>query len=109
MPIVRAPVEVTGMPALLARALALFGIGGAARAGVAAIARRPGAAALVGAGAGLAGFGAQQAISIGGDGFRPRRRRRRALTADDMRTALTIASAISKKAAENFVLQRTRR
>ena len=56
----------------------------------------------------------------GGDGFigplpflgfggKPKRRRRRtALTAGDMRTALTIASAISKKAAENFVLSRTR-
>lgn len=39
---------------------------------------------------------------------RRRRRRRRALTADDMRLALTIASAIGKKAAENFILQRTR-
>ena len=45
----------------------------------------------------------------GGNGmFKRRRRRRRALTADDMRVALTIASAISKKAAENFILQRTR-
>ena len=44
----------------------------------------------------------------GGDPFKRRRRRRRALTADDMRVALTIASAISKKAAENFILQRTR-
>jgi len=43
----------------------------------------------------------------GGDGQR-RRRRRKALTNDDMRTALTIASAISKKAAENFVLMRVR-
>jgi len=47
----------------------------------------------------------------GGNGngvFKRRRRRRRALTADDMRVALTIASAISKKAAENFILSRTR-
>jgi len=36
-----------------------------------------------------------------------RRRRRKALTADDIRTALVIASAISKKAAENFILSRT--
>jgi len=43
-----------------------------------------------------------------GGGPRRRRRRRRALTADDMRLALTIASAIGKKAAENFILQRTR-
>jgi len=65
---------------------------------------------------GLAGGGAFAAagplvgrILGGGIGSQPRRRRRRALTADDMRTALTIASAISKKAAENFILQRTRR
>ncbi len=37
-----------------------------------------------------------------------RRRRRKALTNDDVRTALTIASAISKKAAENFILMRVR-
>ena len=38
-----------------------------------------------------------------------RRRRRKALSSDDLRLALTIASAISKKAAENFILQRVRR
>jgi len=37
-----------------------------------------------------------------------RRRRRKALTNDDVKLALTIASAISKKAAENFILTRTR-
>ena len=37
-----------------------------------------------------------------------RRRRRKALTADDIKTALIISSAISKKAAENFILSRTR-
>jgi len=37
-----------------------------------------------------------------------RKRRRKALTHDDMRLALTIASAISKKAAEVFILQRVR-
>ncbi len=37
-----------------------------------------------------------------------RRRRRQALTNDDIKLALTIASAISKKAAENFILTRTR-
>jgi len=36
------------------------------------------------------------------------RRRKKALTESDVRLALTIASAISKKAAENFILQRTR-
>ncbi len=54
-------------------------------------------------GGGGGGFG----VPFGGGGRR-RRRRRRALTADDMRLALTIASAIGKKAAENFILQRTR-
>jgi len=44
----------------------------------------------------------------GGDDVVPRRRRRKALTNDDVRTALTIASAISKKAAENFILMRVR-
>ena len=45
----------------------------------------------------------------GGDGESQRRRRRRkALTNDDVKTALTIASAISKKAAENFILMRVR-
>ena len=47
-------------------------------------------------------------LGFGGNGGKRRRRRRRALTADDMRLALTIASAIGKKAAENFILQRTR-
>jgi len=51
----------------------------------------------------------------GGGGFfgfegavRRRRRRRKALTASDLATALTLATAISKKAAEVFILQRTR-
>jgi len=61
------------------------------------------------------GLGTGFGPSGGGGGFlgfsgngKRRRRRRRALTADDMRLALTIASAIGKKAAENFILQRTR-
>lgn len=63
-----------------------------------------GAEALTGGG--FAGF-------LGGIGGRepdgPRRRRRRkALTDSDIRIALTIANAISKKAAENFILQRVR-
>ncbi|KKL47340.1 hypothetical protein LCGC14_2336540 [marine sediment metagenome] len=44
----------------------------------------------------------------GDGGAAPRRRRRKALSDTDMRTALTIASAISKKAAENFILMRVR-
>ena len=104
-------------PALLAASLALPFAGRIARIAGGFIRRRPVAAAAVAGGAGLAAFGAQQAISMGGgggavgaDGFPiGRRRRKRALTADDMRTMLTIASAVSKKAAENFILQRTRR
>lgn len=59
-------------------------------------------------GAGIGGVAVGEAI-FGGDGAGGRRRRRRkALTNDDLRTALTIASAISKKAAENFILMRVR-
>ncbi len=58
----------------------------------------------VGAGIGGVAIGEQL---FDGDGKR-RRRRRKALTNDDVRTALTIASAISKKAAENFILMRVR-
>jgi len=59
----------------------------------------------VGAGIGGVALG-EQAFS--GEGGQRRRRRRKALTNDDVRTALTIASAISKKAAENFILMRVR-
>jgi hypothetical protein len=99
-------------PALLAASLALPFAGRLARLAGGFIRRRPIAATAIAGGAGLAAFGTQQALTMGGDGqggLVPRRRRKRALTADDMRTALTIASAISKKAAENFILQRTRR
>jgi len=57
-------------------------------------------------GAGIGGVAIGEQI-FDGDGKR-RRRRRKALTNDDVRTALTIASAISKKAAENFILMRVR-
>lgn len=78
----------------LARAIALRG---------APLARR----ALLPVGAGIGGVAAGEALF--GDGETQRRRRRRkALTNDDVRTALTIASAISKKAAENFILMRVR-
>lgn len=101
-------------PAILAASLALPFAGRIVRAAGGLIRRRPIAAGAIAGGAGLAAFGVQQAVTMGGDGSTgsglvPRRRRRRALTADDMRTALTIASAISRKAAENFILQRTRR
>lgn len=52
-----------------------------------------------GRGGGFLGFGGA---------VRRRRRRRKALTASDLATALTLATAISKKAAEVFILQRTR-
>jgi len=57
-------------------------------------------------GGGIAGVGIGGQLF--GDGEKRRRRRRKALTNDDVRTALTIASAISKKAAENFILMRVR-
>jgi len=58
-------------------------------------------------GAGIGGVALGESLFGDGDGKR-RRRRRKALTNDDVRTALTIASAISKKAAENFILMRVR-
>lgn len=59
-------------------------------------------------GAGFGGVALGEGI-LGGNGeFKRRRRRRKALTDSDVKTALTIASAISKKAAENFILVRTR-
>ena len=57
-------------------------------------------------GAGIGGVAIGEAAF--GDEQPKRRRRRKALTNDDVRTALTIASAISKKAAENFILMRVR-
>jgi len=77
----------------------------------------PGRRALAGGATGalgaeaLTGGGFSGLFGDRGDGEfeRPRRRRRRkALTDSDIRIALTIANAISKKAAENFVLQRVR-
>jgi len=59
-------------------------------------------------GAGIGGVAAGEALFGDGGGAGRRRRRRKALTNDDVRTALTIASAISKKAAENFILMRVR-
>jgi len=87
----------------LARTVAL-----STRGGGGGLARRAfGLLPAVGAGAG--GVAAGEALFGGnGDGTGRRRRRRKALTNDDVRTALTIASAISKKAAENFVLMRVR-
>jgi len=57
--------------------------------------------AALGDGGGGGGFGFGGAV-------RRRRRRRKALTSSDLATALTLSTAISKKAAEVFILQRTR-
>ena len=78
----------------------------AVRGGLGGLARR-GAGLLPAVGAGIGGVAAGEAI-FGDDGLVRRRRRRKALTNDDVKTALTIASAISKKAAENFILMRVR-
>lgn len=64
--------------------------------------------ALPAVGAGIGGVAIGEALFGGDGGGQRRRRRRKALTNDDVRTALTIASAISKKAAENFILMRVR-
>ena len=63
---------------------------------------------IVGVGSGVGGFALGESLFGGEGGGQRRRRRRKALTNDDVKTALTIASAISKKAAENFILVRTR-
>jgi len=54
------------------------------------------------------GFGGGGNGGGGGGMVRRRRRRRKAMTASDFSMALTIAASISKKAAEVFILQRTR-
>lgn len=59
-------------------------------------------------GAGIGGVAAGEAIFGDEEGLPKRRRRRKALTDNDIRQALIIASSISKKAAENFVLMRVR-
>ncbi len=79
----------------------------ATRLGGGTLARR-GISLLPAVGAGIGGVAAGEALFGDGDGLVRRRRRRKALTNEDIRTALTIASAISKKAAENFVLMRVR-
>jgi len=84
------------MGALIALARAMAVAGGR---------RLPGLLPTVGAGIG--GVAVGESLFGDGDGTR-RRRRRKALTNDDVKTALTIASAISKKAAENFILMRVR-
>lgn len=93
------------MGALLALA-ARVGLG-ISRSGTGGLARR--LAVPVGGTAGGFFLGEQLFGGGGGRGGGERRRRRRkALTADDMRISLIIASSISKKAAENFILSRTR-
>ncbi len=68
-----------------------------------------GAARLLPAvGAGIGGVALGEAVFDGDEDAPKRRRRRKALTDNDIRQALIIASSISKKAAENFVLMRVR-
>jgi len=87
----------------LARSVGLAIRGGGGR----GLARR--ALGLVPAvGAGIGGVAAGEALFGDDDGVAKRRRRRKALTDNDIRQALIIASSISKKAAENFVLMRVR-
>ncbi len=87
------------MGALIALAARVAG-SGLARAG-------PLARLLPTVGAGIGGVAIGDQL-FGDDNGKRRRRRRKALTNDDVKTALTIASAISKKAAENFILMRVR-
>jgi len=85
---------------------ALIALAGRVAAGLAG--RAPALARLLPTvGAGIGGVAIGESV-FGGDDGKRRRRRRKALTNDDVRTALTIASAISKKAAENFILMRVR-
>jgi len=85
---------------------ALIALAGRVAAGL--LSRAPAAARLLPTvGAGIGGVALGNVVFGDEDGKR-RRRRRKALTNDDVRTALTIASAISKKAAENFILMRVR-
>ncbi len=78
----------------------------------AALARRGGvrglARLLPPVGAGIGGVALGESLFDGEDGVPKRRRRRKALTETDVRQALIIASSISKKAAENFVLMRVK-
>jgi len=59
-------------------------------------------------GAGIGGVAVGEALFGDDDGLPKRRRRRKALTETDIRQSLIIASSISKKAAENFVLMRVK-
>ncbi len=59
-------------------------------------------------GAGIGGVAIGESLFGDDDGMPKRRRRRKALTETDVRQALIIASSISKKAAENFVLMRVK-
>lgn len=88
--------------ALAARVGSSLGVRGAAR-GLGRLA--------VPVGGGVGGFALGESLfggPSGSPGGQRRRRRRKALTADDVRLSLIIASSISKKAAENFILSRTR-
>ncbi len=99
------------MVALIAAARAvLIGLGAlSAGQSVVGLATGDPGLAIQGVGA-LTGAIPLQGRAVGFGGIRVRRhRRRKALTANDLSLALTIATAISKKAAEVFILQRVRR
>lgn len=99
-----------GLIRLAAQVLASIGIGRAAGRLAAPLAIGAGGALVgseLGGGGPFPGFFGLGGGGGGGGGPR-RRRRRKALTNSDMQLALTIASAISKKAAENFILVRAR-
>jgi len=68
-----------------------------------------GTAELTGAIDLIPGFGPGGGLFGGGRGRVVVRRRKKALTNTDMATMALIASVVSKKAAENFVLMRVRR
>lgn len=101
------------MPIWLVSALALIGsriippitrlVGGRVGAPALALGAGVAGAEILGGGDVFPFFG-----GAGREGAPRRRRRRKALTNTDMKDALTIASAISKKAAENFILMRVR-
>lgn len=104
------------MPVWIAEALSA--LAGELLGPVAGVAGAAGATGLAAAGAGLAAEATGLIDVIPGFGFgggflknphSPKRhRRRKALTQSDMNQAMFIASSISKKAAENFILSRVR-
>jgi len=98
------------MQQLILLALRALGLGVAGGAGFELARSQVGGAPAIAGGTGGSGGsgGLFDFLSAGQNGGKRRARRRKALTNDDMRLALTIASSISKKAAETFINQRVR-